>query len=69
VQNETCFFHVLRFLPFLGHCLVDFDVSVDLTNEPKAGEESDRSSQQEEDEDHNHRVAEIQNRRYEAANR
>lgn len=40
--------------------LIDFDDTVNFSNEPETCKESDRSSQEEEKEHHNERVAKIQ---------
>jgi len=55
------------FISYLHVHSIHFDVSVDFANEPEASEESNRPSYQEKYENHNQRVAEIQNSRDEAA--
>lgn len=46
------------------NCLIHFNNAVNLSDEPKAGKETDGPGQQEKQENHDERVAKVQERRW-----
>jgi succinate dehydrogenase/fumarate reductase flavoprotein subunit len=53
----------------VDHSLIDLDNGIDLANKPETSKEADGSGQQEEQKDHDERVAKVQDHRCKAGQR